>query len=229
MRSTSVIAVLLSIFNLVHSLPTLASSPSPSPIPLLIWHGLGDRYDADGIKSVADIARDVHPGTYIHSIHISDDGATDQRSTFFGNISAQIDSLCTVLSADPLLTSKTTRVDALGFSQGGQFLRGLAERCPGIRIRSLVTYGSQHNGIAKFQECGQWDLLCKGAIGAIRGNAWSTFVQGNIVPAQYYREVNETTGLGSEEYLAASHFLADINNERREKNCLLYTSPSPRD
>jgi palmitoyl-protein thioesterase len=38
------------------------------------------------------------------------------------------------------------------------------------------------------------------------------------VPAQYYRSVNETTGEASEEYLEHSNFLADVNNEREEKN-----------
>jgi len=85
-------------------------------------------------------------------------------------------------------------------------------------VRSLVTFGSQHNGIAQFQVCGDWDLLCKGATAAVRGNAWTEWVQSNIVPAQYYRSVDETTGLGSEEYLNGSRFLADVNNERGEKN-----------
>ena len=110
------------------------------------------------------------------------------------------------------------RVDALGFSQGGQFLRGLVQRCDGLSVRSLVTFGSQHNGIAEFQQCGTFDFLCKGATGLIKGNAWTEYVQGKVVPAQYYRTVNETTGKPTEEYLAHSNFLADINNERREKN-----------
>lgn len=46
------------------------------------------------------------------------------------------------------------------------------------------------------------------------GNAWTDTVQGGVVPAQYYREVNGTTGEGTEAYLAASHFLADVNAER---------------
>lgn len=213
MRSTDFLAIILSLFNLSFALPTL--SPSASPLPLIIWHGLGDRYDADGLSSVAELASQVHPGTYVYTIRLDDDGATDQRSTFWGNLSSQVDSVCTTLSLDSKLNS--TRVDALGFSQGGQFLRGLIERCPAIRVRSLVTFGSQHNGIAKFQECGTWDLLCKGAIAAVRGNAWSDFVQSSIVPAQYYREIDPETGLGSEDYLKASNFLADVNNERENK------------
>ncbi|KAK8217199.1 hypothetical protein M8818_001451 [Zalaria obscura] len=199
---------------------TLAAptSPSASPLPLIIWHGLGDRYDADGLSQVAELAAQVHPGSYVYPIRISEDGSDDQKATFFGNLTTQINTVCTTLSTDPLLNSNHTRIDALGFSQGGQFLRGLIETCPSIRVRSLVTFGSQHNGIAKFQTCGTWDLLCKGAVGLVRGNAWTAWVQGNIVPAQYYREINETTGEGSETYLDSSGWLADVNNERDVKN-----------
>jgi palmitoyl-protein thioesterase len=38
------------------------------------------------------------------------------------------------------------------------------------------------------------------------------------VPAQYYRDLNPDTGLPSEGYLECSNLLADINNERKEKN-----------
>lgn len=193
-------------------------NPTNTPLPLLIWHGLGDRYDAEGIQSVAALATSIHPNTTVFPIRLSPDGSLDARYTFFGNTSTYISSVCTNLTSNPLFSSPHTRVDALGFSQGGQFLRGLLERCPGISVRSLVTFGSQHNGIAEFQKCGTWDLLCKGAIAAARGNAFGAWAQENVVPAQYYRETDIDTGLGTEEYLAASDFLADINNERAVKD-----------
>lgn len=197
---------------------TTSATNTASPLPLLIWHGLGDRYNADGISEVAALASQIHPNTYVYPIRVDEDGSADSRATFFGNSSTYISSVCANLSSNPVLSSNTTRIDALGFSQGGQFLRGLLERCPGIQVRSLVTFGSQHNGIAQFQTCGTWDFVCKGAIAAVKGNVWGEWVQNNIVPAQYYRETNETTGLGSEEYLVAADFLADINNERTLKN-----------
>ena len=206
-------------------LPFVTAYPSPAPatskpLPLLIWHGLGDRYDADGLHTVGELAAKIHTGTQVHYIRVSDDGSDDQRATFFGNITQQSEEICSSLAANKNLTdpvSGIVRADALGFSQGGQFLRGLVERCEALSVRSLVTFGSQHNGIAQFQRCGTWDLLCKGAVALVGSNAWTDYVQSHVVPAEYYREVNKTTGLPTEGYLEHSHFLADINNEREEK------------
>lgn len=193
----------------------------PKPLPLVIWHGLGDKYDAEGLRTVGILAKKVHPGTYVHYIRLDEDGNKDRTASFFGNVTEQIAQVCQGLREDPRLLSVDTkgmRVDALGFSQGGQFLRGLVERCDGLSVRSLVTFGSQHNGIAEFQTCGDYDFVCKGATSLVKGNAWTDYVQSTVVPAQYYRTVNDTTGLPTEAYLEASNFLADINNERKHKN-----------
>lgn len=106
----------------------------------------------------------------------------------------------------------------MGFSQGGQFLRAYVERCNVPPVKNLVTYGSQHNGINKYQTCGDTDWVCKAWIGLLKGHTWSNYVQSRLVPAQYFRSVNETTGEASDEYLEYSNFLADINNEREVKN-----------
>jgi palmitoyl-protein thioesterase len=86
------------------------------------------------------------------------------------------------------------------------------------RVRSLVTFGAQHNGISAFRGCKSTDWLCRSAMGLLRLSTWSSFVQNRLVPAQYYRTVNDTTGEPTQEYLDNSNFLADINNERDIKN-----------
>ncbi|WPG97763.1 alpha/beta-hydrolase [Acrodontium crateriforme] len=191
------------------------------PLPLLIWHGLGDKFDNEGLQSVGNLAEQINPGTYVHIIRLDDDGNNDRAATFFGNLTTQIEQVCEDIKNEPKLRTadkKSVRVDALGFSQGGQFLRGLLERCDDLSMRSLVTFGSQHNGIAEFQDCRTWDFLCKGSTALIKGNAWTEYVQNKVVPAQYYRTVNESTALASDEYLESSNFLADVNNERVLKN-----------
>jgi palmitoyl-protein thioesterase len=189
-----------------------SSDEDDNPLPLIIWHGLGDNYAAEGLAQVAELAQEVNPGTFTYIIRLDDDSSADRSATFFGNVTVQIEKVCADLAAHPIL-STAPAVDALGFSQGGQFLRGYIERCNFPPVRSLVTFGSQHNGISEFQSCGATDWLCKGAEGLLRSSTWSSFVQSRLVPAQYFRDPNQY-----DSYLELSNFLADINNERTLKN-----------
>ncbi len=51
--------------------------------------------------------------------------------------------VCEMIANDPALQNG---YNAIGFSQGGQFLRAVAQRCPSPRMRNLITVGSQHQG-----------------------------------------------------------------------------------
>lgn len=188
-----------------------------SPLPVVIWHGLGDSADAEGLKQIAELLDDLHPGTYTHIISLGKTaGSADRSASFFGNVTEQIDQVCHQLAADNILATAPA-IDAIGFSQGGQFLRGYIERCGhwAPKVRSLITFGSQHNGIAEFQKCkSATDWVCQGANALLKGSTvWSNFVQSRLVPAQYYRDTNDF-----ESYLEYSNFLADVNNERKVKN-----------
>lgn len=186
-------------------------SPDQSPANTISPSGLGDSYGNEGIQSVAALAEAVNPGTLVHVVSQGADPNADQRATFWGDVNAQVDKLCADVAANPIL-STAPAVDALGFSQGGQFLRGWVERCNQPPVRSLVTFGSQHNGITEFNECAPTNWLCRGAMALLRGNVWSAYVQSNLVPAQYYRPLTQY-----DDYLESSNFLADINNERELK------------
>ena len=183
-----------------------------TPLPLIIWHGLGDSFGNDGLQSVAALAEETNPGTFTYIIKLADDANGDSRASFFGNLTEQVDQVCADIAAHNIL-STAPAVDALGLSQGGLFLRGYIERCNVPPVRSLVTFGSPHNGIAEFQNCEDTDWLCKGTQGLLRSNTWSSYVQSHLVPAQYFRNPTQY-----DDYLSYSNFLADINNERVPKN-----------
>ncbi|KAL2887105.1 Palmitoyl-protein thioesterase 1 [Ceratocystis lukuohia] len=189
-------------------------SDDDTPLPVVIWHGLGDAYNAEGLQSVGELIDSVNPGTFVYFVQLGADGNEDRSATFLGNVSAQIEHVCEALASHPII-STAPAIDALGFSQGGTFLRGYIERCNSPPIRSLVTFGSPHNGITRFRDCGYADLVCKGAMALLRFNTWSNFVQSRLVPAQYFRDPKDY-----DRYLESSNFLADVNNERIEKNPL---------
>lgn len=188
------------------------ASADRTQLPLVIWHGLGDDFERDGLKEVASLAQSVNPGTYVHLIHLTDDSSGDRKATFFGNVTEQIASVCDQLASDPILSSAPA-INALGFSQGGQFLRGYIERCNRPPVHNLVTFGSQHNGISEFRSCTIGDWLCNGVESLLRSGRWTDFAQSRVVPAQYFRDPEDLDA-----YLEHSNFLADINNERERKN-----------
>lgn len=186
-----------------------------TPLPLVIWHGLGDNFAAENLREVGELAESIHPGTLVHFVQLEDSASGDRSATFLGNVTEQVAKVCADIARDPIL-STAPAIDALGFSQGGQFLRAYVERCNKPPVRSLVTFGSQHNGISEFISCSSTDWVCRGAMAMLHGNTWSNFVQSRLVPAQYYRDVSSEEAY--EKYLEHSNFLADINNERAVKN-----------
>lgn len=191
------------------ALPQTSDNTQP---PLVIWHGLGDDFEREGLTQVAELAKATNPGTYVHLIHLANDSSGDRSATFLGNVTEQIALVCEQLAADPILRTAPA-INALGFSQGGQFLRGYIERCNTPPVHNLVTFGSQHNGISEFESCGYNDWICNGAEALLRSGRWTHFAQSRVVPAQYFRDPREL-----DQYLEHSNFLADINNEREVKN-----------
>ncbi|KIW26008.1 uncharacterized protein PV07_09138 [Cladophialophora immunda] len=192
-------------------------SDDDQPLPVVIWHGLGDSADATGIKEVAAMLDNIHPGTYTYIISLGGNpGSADRQASFFGNVTEQILAVCHMLASDNILRTAPA-LDAIGFSQGGLFLRGYVERCAdwAPKIRSLITFGSPHNGIAEFQKCSSpSDWICQGANALLKSSTvWSDFIQSRLVPAQYYRDTKDF-----DNYLEHSNYLADINNERARKN-----------
>lgn len=164
------------------------------------------------MRRVAELADEVNPGTLVYAIRMDENAGRDRYASFMGNLTDQVAKACADIAAHPIL-STAPAIDAVGFSQGGQFLRAYVERCNRPPVRSLITFGSQHNGITAFRDCAATDWVCRVAMAVLKGDAWSGAVQRRLVPAQYFRDPEQY-----DKYLEHSNFLADINNERAAKN-----------
>jgi len=192
-------------------------SPS-TPRPVVIWHGLGDTYDSDGMNSIAELINSTLPGTAVYSIRLDSNPSADQRAAYFGNLTAELSTVCDDLASE--LGSAPGGIDAIGFSQGGLFLRAYVQRCNSPAINSLITFGSPHNGIAHLPRdfCAQLGLIC----GVFDSAKWSSWLQSSVTAAQFFRDLvpgeEKGTYVPSPEYLESSNFLADVNNEREEKS-----------
>jgi palmitoyl-protein thioesterase len=104
--------------------------------------------------------------------------------------------------------------NAVGFSQGGQFLRAYVQRCNTPPIHNLITVGSQHGGVSDIPGCtNPDDGSCKLMRTIARSGVYSGYVRDHIVQAQYFKDPRKL-----DTYLERNIFLPDINNELKVKN-----------
>ena len=78
------------LFSLTISLLAIVSYGIATPLrladpprrPLVIWHGLGDSYASPAMLRFMQLIKDIHPGTFIHSVRIDEDLDKDQKAGF---------------------------------------------------------------------------------------------------------------------------------------------------
>ena len=64
------------------AISALPSSNLPQLRPLVIWHGMGDNYDAPGILEFIQAIKDIHPGIFVHSIFLKEASDEDRKATY---------------------------------------------------------------------------------------------------------------------------------------------------
>ncbi|XP_054279252.1 palmitoyl-protein thioesterase 1-like [Macrosteles quadrilineatus] len=79
----------------------------------------------------------------------------------------------------------------LGFSQGGQFLRAVAQRCSDPPMFNLITLGSQHEGYF-----------------GLKVFLWKLFLNSIVMKQHWHNPLNH------DKYIKENTFIADINNEK---------------
>lgn len=185
---------------------------SSKPTPVVLWHGMGDSCcNPLSMGSVAKFIETRVPGIHVNSLMIGDGIVQDMENGFFLNINKQIDLACKRVNEDPELQNG---YHAVGFSQGGLFLRGLAQRCPSPPILNLVSVGGPQQGVYGLPKClGENHRLCDYVRRLLNYGAYVGWVQRALVQAQYWHDP-----LAEQEYQAKSLFLADINNQGKVKN-----------
>ncbi|NXW60216.1 PPT1 thioesterase, partial [Eurystomus gularis] len=147
------------------------------------------------------------PGIYVLSLKIGSNLIQDMENSFFMNVNDQVREVCSQLAKDPHLTGG---YNAMGFSQGGQFLRAVAQRCPSPPMLNLISIGGQHQGVYGFPRCpGESSHICDWIRKTLDLGAYTQAVQEHLVQAEYWHDP-----LKEEDYRKNSIFLADINQER---------------
>uniref|UniRef100_A0A8C5WYX2 Palmitoyl-protein thioesterase 1 n=1 Tax=Laticauda laticaudata TaxID=8630 RepID=A0A8C5WYX2_LATLA len=199
--------LLLAALLLLGGLGRRSSGTAAGPVPLVIWHGMGDSCcNPISMGYIKKIVEEKIPGIYVLSLKIGSSLIDDMENSFFMNVNDQVKKVCDQLSKDPNLQGG---YNAMGFSQGGQFLRAVVQRCPSPPMFNLISIGGQQQGVFGFPHCpGESSHICDW-LRKVLDIAYTDAIQRRLVQAQYWHDpVNE------KQYRRSSLFLADINQER---------------
>lgn len=194
----------------VLSVIQLTAAKFNTSVPVVMWHGMGDSCcNPFSLGSIKKLIEDNMPlGSYVMSLKIGSNMIEEIEKSFSMNTNLQVDEACKQIAND---TNLKNGYNAIGFSQGGQFLRAVAQRCPRPPMFTLVSLGGQHQGIFGIPYCLQSSLVwCEYFRKVLTHGAYLSWIQKSFVQAQYWHD--PITEL---EYIEKSIFLADINNERR--------------
>lgn len=184
---------------------TPKSSDNTGRLPVLLWHGMGDSYDSSSMQWVSDSLQKEHADLDIYSIYIDQNSDKDKEASIIGDVMTQLTDVCEQIQNidfDPL-----KGFNAIGFSQGGLFIRSLAQTCD-VKFNNIISFGSPQNGISDLPPCQPGNILCEKRNEMIKSKIYSDYIQNNIIQAQYFRDVNNY-----EKYLEKSAFLKFVNNE----------------
>ncbi|XP_059810453.1 palmitoyl-protein thioesterase 1-like [Hypanus sabinus] len=180
------------------------STQSP---PVVIWHGLGDSCCEGLTLHFIRLVKEAIPGIYVLPLEIGNTVEEDVKNGYFMNVNDQVELVCNILSKDKKLQNG---YNAMGFSQGGQFIRAVAQRCPSPAMINLITFGSQHQGVYGVPHCpGESSEFCDWIRKLLNHGAYRSPIQKHLVQAEYWHDP-----LNEELYRNKSIFLADINQER---------------
>jgi len=178
-------------------------------LPVVIWHGMGDSCcNPLSMGSIKRMIESKLAGVYVRSLMIGDNIIQDTENGFIMNANEQVRMVCDKIKADPKLANG---FNALGFSQGGQFLRAVVQRCPSVNMVNLISFGGQHQGVYGLPRCpGESLKLCDYMRKLLNMGAYISWIQNHLAQAEYWHDP-----LNEQEYKEKSVFLADINQENK--------------
>ena len=122
------------------------------------------------------------------------------------SVDKQVEMACDIIKNDPKLANG---YHGLGFSQGSQFLRAVAQTCPGMI--NLVSLDGQHQGVFGFPGCNPDRFeLCE-TLRDLLALAYLEPIQETLVQAQYWHDPTQP-----DLHMRTSKFIGPVNNEVRE-------------
>ncbi|XP_054288471.1 palmitoyl-protein thioesterase 1-like isoform X1 [Macrosteles quadrilineatus] len=186
--------------------------PPTPPKPIVIWHGMGDNCcNPLSVGYIKSYIEQQLRGVYVLSLMIGKNIIEDTENGYFMNVNHQVEYVCRLLASDDNLTQG---YNAIGLSQGAQFLRAVAQRCPSPRMHNLISLGGQHQGVYGLPHCFYPPhKYCDYMRSLINIGAYWGWVQNELVQAEYWHDP-----MDEDKYKQNSVFIAEINNEIYQNN-----------
>lgn len=162
------------------------------------------------MRRIADMITS-QTGNYAKSLVIGENDADDRANGFLMPVFDQVDYVCDIIQNDPQLKDG---YHAVGFSQGAQFLRGVAQKCPSPPMINFISIHGQHEGVYGFPGCDVEDYpeICD-LLRRLLDLAYLPEIQSRLVQAQYWHDPVHENG---DTYRRNSEYIAPINNDVRE-------------
>ncbi|CAI8010953.1 Palmitoyl-protein thioesterase 1 [Geodia barretti] len=184
----------------------VSSGVAQDVVPLVLWHGIGGSCcDPHHLGQLIALIEKEVPGIYIHSISFGKNPTEDVFFSFYGLLSDQVSQVCDALANDTRLANG---FNAMGFGQGGLFLRALVQRCGKVRVRNLISVGGPQQGSYGLPYCpGNNASLCRVVHHTVmKHGVYTPGVQKLITVAQYWQDPKY-----EEKYEKDCIFLPDLN------------------
>lgn len=173
-------------------------------LPVAIFHGLGDACIFPGMNRISNyFSKQLN--TYSRCIETG-----GNVIDWFTSFQSQAHRGCEAIKADKNFHGEFS---VIGLSQGSLLARYIIEKCdmPG-KVKNYISIGGPQMGVAKFPHCASGPI-CDLVNGLVGKAIYYSIIQNHIGPAGYFK-----THHNMETYLSYSSLLADLNNERKEKN-----------
>jgi len=179
--------------------------PMECAYPVAIFHGIGDSCSNPHLDELAKyLSRNIN-GVYSKCIETG--GAADD---WFTSFVSQAEKGCQQIANDPNFQGDFSIV---GISQGALLGRYIIQTCQMKgRVKRYVSIGGPHMGVGKFPRCDN-GIFCYLVNKLVYSAIYTSYVQNHIGPAGYFKNIHNY-----HKFLEASSFLAELNNEKLEKN-----------
>jgi palmitoyl-protein thioesterase len=164
--------------------------------PVVFLHGMGDAGSNPGMQSLCKTASTKYPGMYSVCSNVA-----NGLSSIMTVLDKQLDEFTQSIRADPKLANG---FNAVGLSQGNLVIRAYIERVNNPPVKKYVSICGPHSGVGTCPDNLLFRLVCP---------IWKLGpYSAQLAFADYWR------GEDQAEFLQKSRFLADLNNEREQKN-----------